>query len=154
MPHVNVSTRVVRPDLPKGILTGLIAGVAVAVWLTLIGGLTSAGPSSIPVYISSLLGGVRAFDFVGFNGQWAAGLVVHFAIFTALGLIFAFVWPRLRKAGVIFPVLGFWLVSYLVVFQLLGRFMQPELAGRVSDFALVTGYLMAGIIFIRQYRRS
>lgn len=154
MPNVNVSTRVVEPNLGKGILTGLIAGAAVTMWLTLLGGITAEGLASIPVYVSSLVGGIRAFDFVGFNGQWMAGVVLLLSIFAAFGLIFALMWPTLRRAGIILPVLAFWLAAYLIVFQLAGRVLQPQLAERVSDFALVTGFLVAGIIFVRQYRRA
>ena len=153
MPNITVSERAVAPKLDYGLITGLIAGVFVAVWVTFVGAL-SGGAASTPVYISSLALGNEVFDKVGFNGNWLVGSVLHFALFVLLGILYAALWPRLRQYGTWTPSVLYWLAAYLIVFQVLGRIISPEMAGHLNDFGLVTGFIIAGFVCAYRYRRA
>jgi hypothetical protein len=154
MPNITVSERTVRPDFGLGVKTAIIAAFVVAAWLTLLGALSSAGAASPLVYLSSLLEGPGVFKDVSFNAHWTVGFGLLISIFVILGLIFSAVWPRVRRKSRFLSVLGFWIAAYLVIFQVIGRVVRPDLAGHLNDFAMVTGFLIAAVFFIRQYRRA
>lgn len=154
MPTINVTERTVTPKLDQGLLTGLIAGAIVAVWTTLVGALSSAGAASTPVYVSSLALGTKVFSEVGFNGNWLIGAVIHFAVFALVGIVFALAWPKLRRYGTWTPSILFGIAAYVVIFQVIGRIVRPEMAGYLNDFGLVTGFIIAGFTFAYRYRRA
>lgn len=154
MPTINVTERTVTPRLDQGLISGLIAGAVVAVWLTLVGFLSEAGGASTPVYVSSLALGTDVFSNVGFNGNWLVGTLIHFIVFSLIGIVFALVWPRLRQYGTFTPAILFGLAAYVVVFQVVGRIARPEMAAQLNDFALIIGFIIAGFVFAFRYRRA
>ncbi len=154
MPTINVTERTVTPKLDQGLISGLIAGAVVAVWVTLVGALSAAGAASAPVYVSSLALGTDVFNNVGFNGNWLVGTLIHFIVFALVGVVFALVWPRLRSYGTLAPAVLFGLAAYVVVFQVTGRIARPELAAQLNDFALIIGFILAGFVFAFRYRRA
>lgn len=154
MPNVTVSERRVSPKLDLGLSTGLLAGAVVFVWMFLVGALGKVGAAGYPAYLSSLVGGSGAFDHVGFGVNWLVGSVVHFALFVLIGITFALLWPRIRKYGTWTPSILFSLAAYLVIFQVAGRIIQPELASHLGGIGLPVGFLLAGFMFAYRYRRA
>lgn len=154
MPTINVTERKVSPRLDRGLLAGLIAGGVVFIWTFIVGTLSAVGAASMPVFLSSLALGPDVFDKVGFNGNWLIGTVMFFCLFTLIGILFAAVWPSIRKYGTWTPALLFSLAVYLVFFQVLGRIIQPGMAAHLNDFGLITGFILAGFAFAYRYRHG
>lgn len=154
MPTVNVVERKVSPKLDQGLIAGLIAGAVVFGWMFLIGALSDGGAWSYPAQLSALAEGSKAYDNIGLNFYWLVGALIHFAAFALLGVLFAAVWPRLRANGTWAPSILFMLGAYLVLFQILGRIIEPDLPKNLNDFGLVTGFFFAGIAFAWRYRRA
>lgn len=153
MPQVAVTERTVSPKFDFGLITGLIAGGIVSLWMLVVGGLGAGTAADHGVIVSALVLGDGAFNEVGFNGNWIVGQVVHLAIFALLGIVFAAVWPRIRQYGTLTPAVLFWFAAYFVVVQLIGRLLEPEMAGRLG-ISLLIGYLIAGFVFAIRYRRA
>jgi hypothetical protein len=154
MPQINVTERKVTPRLDQGLLNGLIAGAVVSVWMIIIGALGSGSAADHGVAVSVAALGEGALNKIGFNGNWLIGEIVHFVTFAFLGLIFALVWPRIRKYGTWTPALLFGLAAYVVVVQIIGRLIEPEMANALTGIGLIIGYLLAGITFAIRYRRA
>lgn len=145
----NISTRVVTPDYAYGLISGLLAGVVVVVWVTLLSALGHHGDQA--AYVASA---VKGSDVVQHptGTDSALGLGIHFAAFALLGLLFAFLWPFIRRRGLLVPALGFWLLAYVVLHQIGFRTLQPEAFRALNEGAIGTGFLLSGIVFIRRYR--
>lgn len=156
MPTINVTEREVSPQFDRGLKVGLIAGLIVLVWVTLLGALSHAGIASTPTYLSSLALGTEALDQdnIGFNGYWLVGTIIHFAIFALIGIVFAAVWPRLRRYGTWTPSILFGIAAYFVVFQIIGRLIEPGLAKALDDVSVFMGFVIAGFYFASRYRRA
>lgn len=153
MPNIAVTERKVSPKLDQGLLAGLIAGGVVFVWLFLIGALSSSGAASYPSYLSAIVG-TDGLANVGFNGNWLVGSVTHFVLFALIGIVFALVWPRLRKYGTWTPAILFSLAVYVVDFQIIARIVDNEMAKQLNDFGLITGFFLAGVAFAYHYRHA
>ncbi len=154
MPSINVTERTVTPKLDQGLLAGLIAGGVVFVWTFLIGALSDAGAASTPAHLAALAVGPSALDSNAFGLNWLIGSIIWFILFAVLGIVFALLWPRLRKSGTWVPAIVYALASYVVLFQLIGRIIQPGLPGQLNNFALITGFFLAGVVFAYRYRRA
>jgi hypothetical protein len=154
MPNITVSERSVGPKLDQGLISGLIAGAVVSVWMILIGALGSGTAADHGVAVSAAALGNGVFDSTGFGLNWLVGEIVHFVTFAFLGLIFALVWPRIRQYGTWTPALLFGLVSYVVIVQVISRLISPEMANHLTGIGLILGYLFAGITFAIRYRRA
>lgn len=154
MPNVNVTERQVSPRLDQGFITGLIAGAVVAVWMILIGALGGGQAADQGVFTSAIVLGAGNAGHVGFGAHWLIGELVHFVTFGALGIIFALAWPKLRRYGVWSPSLIFWVAAYVVVVQIISRIIVPGLPGQLGVTGLLTGYVLAGLVFAYRYRSA
>jgi hypothetical protein len=153
MPNVNVTERTVSPRLDQGLLTGLIAGAVVAVWMILIGALGEGHAADQGVFTSSIVLGPKVFsDSVGFGAHWLIGEVVHFVTFGLIGIVWALGWPKIRRFGTWTPALLFGIVMYLVVVQVISRIIQPGLPTHLGFSGLWIGYILAGFVFAYRYR--
>lgn len=154
MPNVNVTERKVTPKLDYGLVTGLIAGAIVAVWMILIGALGGGHAADQGVFTSSIVLGPEVFGKVGFNLNWVVGEIVHFVTWMLLGVVFALLWPKIRKYGVWTPSLLFGIAAYFVVVQVISRIIQPEFPAEIGFAALWIGYLIGGLVFAFRYRSA
>lgn len=154
MPNINVTERKVSPKLDQGLISGLIAGAVVSVWMILIDALGSGTAADHGVAVSASVLGNSVFEDPRFGFNWLIGEVVHFATFAFLGLIFALVWPRIRQYGTWTPALLFGLGAYVAVVQIIGRLIDPMMANELTNLGLIIGYLFAGITFAVRYRRA
>lgn len=154
MPQINVTERTVTPKLDYGLLTGLIAGGVVSVWMILIGALGSGRAADFGVYKSAVALGNGVLDKVGFGAHWLVGEIVILATFALIGVVFALAWPRIRRYGTWTPAILFWLAVYVIDIQIVVRLISPETAHHLSGVGLIIGYLLAGFVFAFRYRRA
>lgn len=154
MPQVNVTERKVSPRLDQGLLTGLIAGAVVAVWMLLIGALGGGSAADQGAFTSAIVLGAGNAGEAGFGVHWLIGELVHFVTFGVIGIIFALAWPKLRKYGVWSPALLFWVAAYVVVVQIISRIIVPGLPGQLGVAGLLIGYVLAGFVFAYRYRSA
>lgn len=154
MPTVNVTERKVSPRLDQGLLTGLIGGAVVWVWMLLIGALGGGAAADYAVYVSGIVLGSSVLDSPGFGVEWLIGTAVHFVTWALIGIVWAVLWPKIRRYGTWTPALLFAIVMYLVVEQVIGRLINPEIVDAIGFTGLWVGYLFAGFVFAFRYRSA
>jgi len=152
MPNVNVVERKVTPKLDQGLLTGLIGGAVVWIWMLLIGALGGGSAADYPVQLSGLVLGSSVLDAPGFGVEWLIGTAIHFVTWALIGIVWALIWPKIRKYGTFSPALIFAVVMYFVVEQIIGRLINPEVVDAIGFAGLWIGYVLAGFVFALRYR--
>jgi predicted anti-sigma-YlaC factor YlaD len=152
MPNINVTERRVRPRYDTGLLNGLIVGAVMYVWIFFIG-LLSSEPLRIWKANAAFMIGDDAFGKASTVSVWLLGSVVHFIGAALVGLLFAALWPTLRKKGTWAPSILFALGCYLLIYIVIGNFVFPRGAG-INQFALLTAFFIGGATLAWRYRRS
>ncbi|MDP4000327.1 MAG: hypothetical protein Q8Q11_02760 [bacterium] len=152
MPQVNVVERKHVPKLDRGLLAGLVAGAVVWAWALLIGALGSGAAADYGSFVSASVLGPDALDSPGFGLDWLVGSAVHFVVWALIGIVWALLWPKLRKYGVLSTSLLFALAAYVVVVQIIGRLIDPEMVSALGVTGLLFGYLFGGLAFAFRYR--
>ncbi|MSU76136.1 hypothetical protein EXS54_01540 [Patescibacteria group bacterium] len=155
MPTVNVTERKVSPRLDQGLLTGLIAGGVVWVWMLLIGALGGGSAAEYAVNVSGfVLGNAPLNNSSSFGVDWLIGTAVHFVTWALIGIVWALIWPKIRRYGIWTPALLFGIVMYLIVEQFIGRLINAEVVNAIGFSALWIGYILAGFVFAFRYRKA
>ncbi len=152
MPNVNVTERKVSPKLDYGLVTGLIAGLFFMAWMLTIGAIGSGSPADHGVFVSSIILGPKVFTEVGFNLNWLIGEIANLVTWSLIGVVFALAWPKIRRYGVWTPSLLFAIAAYVVVVQVIGRIISPELPAHLGFAGPFIGYVISGFIFAYRYR--
>lgn len=152
MPNVNVTERKVSPKLDYGLLTGLIAGAAVWVWMLLIGGLGGGSAADYGTYVSGFALGSGVIDSPGFGPEWLMGTGIHFVTWALIGIVWALLWPKIRKYGTFSVALIFAVVMYFLIEQIVGRLINAAVVDAIGFTGLWFGYLFGGLVFAFRYR--
>lgn len=152
MPQVNVVERKHAPKLDRGLLAGLVAGAVVWVWMLLIGALGGGAAADFGSFLSASVLGPDALDSSGFGLDWLIGSAIHFVVWALIGIVWALLWPKIRRYGTLSPSLLFALAAYVIVVQVIGRLVEPEMVSAFGVTGLLLGYLFGGLAFAFRYR--
>ena len=152
MPQVNVVERKHVPKLDRGLLAGLFAGAAVWLWMLLIGGLGDGAAADYGSFLSAAVLGPEALDSPGFGPDWLVGTAVHFVVWALVGIVWSLLWPKLRRYGTLSTSLLFALAAYVVVVQVIGRLIEPEMVDALGVTGLLFGYFFGGLALAFRYR--
>lgn len=154
MPQVNVTERKVSPKLDQGLITGVYAGAVAWVWMLLIGALGAGSAADFGVYLSATVLGPDAVQSPGFGGDWLIGSVIHFVYWAVLGVVWALLWPTIRRYGTLTPALLFSIAAYVVVVQIILRLIEPATVESLGVSGHLIAFILGGFTFAWRYRRA
>jgi uncharacterized membrane protein YagU involved in acid resistance len=136
-----------RSLVVPGAIAGLIAGVVMAMWAMIVAAVMGVGLLAPPQMIAEpFFGPYRMGTFSA--AAFVVGLMVHMMFSAVFGVIFALIWQRIARGGVV-AVLG-GMVYGVIVWAVMGYVVSPIVGAHITQemptWAWIVAHLMFGVV--------
>jgi hypothetical protein len=133
--------------LLPGVIAGLIAGVAMAMFAMLVTAFGGQGLLAPPQMIAEPF--VGPFHPGALNvGAFVVGLIVHMMFSAVYGIVFGLIWQGIARGGIVALVGG--MVYGLVLWAVMGYVVAPlvgsHIAQEIPTGAWIVAHLMFGLV--------